>query len=745
MKTRKILSAVLALVMVMALTVPAFAAENLSDVIWMTSPPEKDEMGMENVESINGGGVDGCLFDQGLARYDYYRGLEHWGIFDKTGKMIVPAKYRGGVGHLPDGRILADDYNGSDLFDQAGNRIGSVDFSLENAFSEGLAVARLGSSGKRGFVDEKLDVVIPFEYDEAFPFSDGLALVKKYDEQHNAQYSLIDKAGKIVIPSELLPYEEIKDFSNGVAVAGKGNYPETKYGLINSKGEIILPVEYDEIVITSDGVVRVAIDLKDGYQTETTVKFSTVLYGLADLSGKIVLPVEYDRIEDFSNGVAVVEKGSYPEEKYGIVNTKGKFILPVEYDDIQKFDSGVFAAKKDGKTKIVDANGTTVVPYEILQNYYVGGAYENLVIVREDSSYMPCGVIDSTGKVIIPLEYDYILGISDDLILVERDGKCGYFDTTGKAVTPVEFDSTAYHGSWNGSSAPGSWQLETYKFYMYPGMEGKYACVKKDGKYGLMSRSGKLVVPAIYDEVGYFADEWVAVRMGEEGEYDYDSGTWVGRTAKWGIVDTNGNTVLPIEYDGVYVYRDAVVVEQDGRQGFMLRNNSSTEPVEPTEPSKPTEPEKPTEPSKPTEPEKPTEPAKPAEPEKPTEPAKPAAGTYTAKQWDTWGHIALNNYGSYAAWPGLYAANGYKGISVGMTITLPEKIGSFTRLAPQTLAEGEKLYTVKAGDTLGQIAVSEYGSFMMYKAIFERNSDRLKNVNTIYDGQTLVLPVKPAK
>lgn len=52
---------------------------------------------------------------------------------------------------------------------------------------------------------------------------------------------------------------------------------------------------------------------------------------------------------------------------------------------------------------------------------------------------------------------------------------------------------------------------------------------------------------------------------------------------------------------------------------------------------------------------------------------------------------------------------------------------------------------MKAGDTLGQIAVNEYGSFMMYKSIFERNSDRLKNVNMIYEGQTLVLPVKPAK
>lgn len=31
---------------------------------------------------------------------------------------------------------------------------------------------------------------------------------------------------------------------------------------------------------------------------------------------------------------------------------------------------------------------------------------------------------------------------------------------------------------------------------------------------------------------------------------------------------------------------------------------------------------------------------------------------------------------------------------------------------------------------------------MKYKAIFERNADRLVNANTIYEGQVIVLPAK---
>ena len=36
----------------------------------------------------------------------------------------------------------------------------------------------------------------------------------------------------------------------------------------------------------------------------------------------------------------------------------------------------------------------------------------------------------------------------------------------------------------------------------------------------------------------------------------------------------------------------------------------------------------------------------------------------------------------------------------------------------------------------------ENSSLMKYKAIFERNADRLANANTIYEGQVIVLPAK---
>ena len=140
------------------------------------------------------------------------------------------------------------------------------------------------------------------------------------------------------------------------------------------------------------------------------------------------------------------------------------------------------------------------------------------------------------------------------------------------------------------------------------------------------------------------------------------------------------------------------------------------------------------------------QPATPDQPEQPDQPDQPAVpdapGTYTVKRGDTWSSICTNFYGTNAQRYALQNANKNVKLKEGTVITLPEKLGKDTLIPAPAAAEGEKLYTVKAGDTLGKIAAAEYGRAGEYQAIFERNADRLKNANTIYEGQVIVLPAK---
>ena len=139
----------------------------------------------------------------------------------------------------------------------------------------------------------------------------------------------------------------------------------------------------------------------------------------------------------------------------------------------------------------------------------------------------------------------------------------------------------------------------------------------------------------------------------------------------------------------------------------------------------------------------PTQPATREQPTTQTTPSTPdAPGSYTVKKGDSWSSICTNFYGTNAQRYELIKANKNAALKEGAVITLPEKLGKAILLPAPAAAEGEKLYTVKAGDTLGKIAAAEYGRASEYQAIFERNTDRLKNINTIYEGQVIVLPAK---
>jgi nucleoid-associated protein YgaU len=59
---------------------------------------------------------------------------------------------------------------------------------------------------------------------------------------------------------------------------------------------------------------------------------------------------------------------------------------------------------------------------------------------------------------------------------------------------------------------------------------------------------------------------------------------------------------------------------------------------------------------------------------------------------------------------------------------------------PAAAAAPAKTYTVKAGDTLGNIAKEYLGSAGAYMKIFELNKDQLTDPNKIKPGQVLRLP-----
>ena len=169
-----------------------------------------------------------------------------------------------------------------------------------NTYGQDLE-AKKGSNGKYGYVDSKTGKeVIPFKYDYAEPFSEGMAKVKL-----NYKYGYIDITGKEVIPCK---YDFIYEFHEGLAEVKLNN----KYGYIDKTGREVAPCKYDIAIRFSD-VIKVKLNGK---------------YGCIDETGREVVPCKYDFIYDFSDGMAKV---SLDDDNYGYIDKTGKMVIPCKY------------------------------------------------------------------------------------------------------------------------------------------------------------------------------------------------------------------------------------------------------------------------------------------------------------------------------------------------------------------------------------------------------------------------------
>lgn len=61
---------------------------------------------------------------------------------------------------------------------------------------------------------------------------------------------------------------------------------------------------------------------------EGLAKVQNWKYGFINIKGEVVVPLEWDNSEYFSEGLAVVEK----DEKYGYINKAGELVIPLVWN-----------------------------------------------------------------------------------------------------------------------------------------------------------------------------------------------------------------------------------------------------------------------------------------------------------------------------------------------------------------------------------------------------------------------------
>ena len=190
--------------------------------------------------------------------------------------------------------------------DKNGNEIIKPQYRNVHNFRLGMAAVQENTEGKWGYINLMGEVVIPFQYLLAYPFDDnGNAIVK--EENH---YLTIDRKGNILQRhhfDEVVPDGTLLRVRNG-----------NQWGWCNSKGEIIIPIQYDDTRPFGNAVLApVKINKKWAYINN---------------KGEICIKRQFTEAYPFTDGAAAVKAGTM----WGMIDEKGFYIVNPQYDNISK-------------------------------------------------------------------------------------------------------------------------------------------------------------------------------------------------------------------------------------------------------------------------------------------------------------------------------------------------------------------------------------------------------------------------
>ena len=230
-----------------------------------------------------------------------------------------------------------------------------------------------------GFINQKGRFIIKPEFEDVNPFSEGYAAVKK-----KGKWGYINRKGKLVIDYR---FDYAFHFDRGYATVKVGDL----WGYIDKTGAFIIkPISESQIYFDNDSSLSV-------FEQHGKV-------GFIDINGEIKIEPQYAFSSGFSDGIAEVS-----DRRHSVfINFKGDTVIKEKFVHSFGFSSGFAAVEMGGRTwKYIDRKGNDVFRkrWSNAENFRDGFA-----IVMIDDKY---GAIDTTGKIIIDIQYPYLSHIRD--------------------------------------------------------------------------------------------------------------------------------------------------------------------------------------------------------------------------------------------------------------------------------------------------------------------------------------------
>ena len=260
-------------------------------------------------------------------------------------------------------------------------------------------------------------------------------------------------------------------------------------------------------------------------------------YGVIDKDGKVVIPFQFDYLEAFNSGYLLAGR----DGMWGVIDKTGKVTVPYKYDWVSAFDDNSFIASvqegNEYKAALLDPNGKEIIPFGTYNG--LGKVTDNLLSASKGEKY---GVIDKSGKVIVPFEHSYSATKAGKFLVYSDIYSGAYvYDLNGKLILRDENIQHVGEGVGN------------YVKVVYPSKEDPHIKITeyRDEKLKVVNTKGYML--------SEFNDSWYIAQTEGSGGY------------KYGLVDKKFNEILPVKYLGLRkVTDDILCVSDDGINFYYI-------------------------------------------------------------------------------------------------------------------------------------------------------------------------------
>lgn len=507
-----------------------------------------------------------CNYDEIVAKDKLYSVINHtnhpqyswqkqniYGLISYNGALLIPCEYNDIIKSKDYFVVVKNGLYG--CLNIEGNVIIDIKYQYLKV-ADNLFIASIYSDIYKknvyGVIDDTENVIIPFFYTNI-----------EYIGSGNFNLSVQSKSVRIRVGVEAT-YSDIKPLCKNLL-----KRKLIAWGIVDERGNEITPCIYSDIKYDEDlDIFRVS--------TSTEKEADYKKWGLLDGKGKVLCSPKFNKISIFKDGLATVSA----DYGRGIISKEGRLIP----SKVVKLDSTYSAVYSIGRWAFLkNGDGALVTDYKYKSIYCMSEGY--YIVEFDDFEHYSwdnkthSGLLDKDLNTIIPIEYNSISKLTDDLILVGKkttaynSGQWQYYygclNFEGKVIFTTDYDEISVLEN-------GYIKLKKFRNCSIYNQDG--ACLIDKGfiditweqtpnlyrvfkpadnwnnKVGLFNQNGQELIEPKYDELSFLHDDRFILKLG----------------ASRGVCDINDRIIVPCEYHSIEYCGDGYLVKKSYRSNAPI-------------------------------------------------------------------------------------------------------------------------------------------------------------------------------